>query len=101
MIKWLGMFLVRTQVADTATYLYFQVNLSILLFSFAFRALFFFKTSIYKLTIGQSVIFKQKGFQWRHRKHHDVRVPGHFSLSLSRADRCISVQKLISFKLFP
>ena len=37
-----------------------------------------FKTSIYKLTIRQSVIFKQKGFQWRHRKHHDVRVPGHF-----------------------
>ena len=60
-----------------------------------------FKTSIYKLTIRQSVVFKQKGFQWRHRKHHDVRVPGHLSLSLSRADRCISVQKLISFKLFP
>ena len=32
------------------------------------------KTSIHKLTIRQSVIFQQKGFQCRHRKHHDVRV---------------------------
>ena len=36
--KWLEMFLVRSHVADTATYLYFQLNLSILLFSVAFRA---------------------------------------------------------------
>ena len=32
--KWLEMFLVRTQVAYTATYLYFQVNLPTPLFSY-------------------------------------------------------------------
>ena len=74
MIKWLEMFLLRTQIADIATYLYFRVNLSITLFSFAFRAKMSLKTSIHKLTIHQSAIFQQKGFQWRHRKHHDVRV---------------------------
>ena len=33
-----------------------------------------FKTSIHKLAIRQCIIFQQKGFQYRHGKHYDVRV---------------------------